>query len=476
MRKVLLFIVFLAFLAGGACRVQINLDAPDLLIRLVSTPTQPVSSPTFSSSGEIEPSPATPTALPPTSTSSPTATNTPTELPTATFTPTPTLRPTASALQLQVFDELWQVINEDYLYPDFNGLDWQVVRAEYQQRIQEGLSPDEFYQAMFEMVTLLGDEHSIFFSPEQVAAEESEFAGEYQFVGIGIMTKIVPEHQRVTILLIFPGSPAEQAGLQLHDSILAVDGQPIIDEDGDQRDRLLRGPEGAPVTLTVQTPGEDPRQVTLVRRKIQATTPVPYQVLTSPEGKRIGYLVLSTFNDNGIPRKVRQAMLEMQEDGNLQGLIIDNRHNTGGASNIFEAVLSFFENGRMGWYINRQGQESLAVRGRDIANSQRLPLVVLVGPGTASYGEIFSGILRDTQRAHLIGEQTEGNVEILSVYEFADGSRAWIAHDRFVPINHPQADWEVEGITPHEIVFSNWDEVTLFTDPVVNAALDHFDR
>ena len=126
--------------------------------------------------------------------------------------------------------------------------------------------------------------------------------------------------------------------------------------------------------------------------------------------------------------------------------------------------------------MTRDDKEALVVDGRNIAGSQQVPLVVLVGDGTASYGEIFSGILKDTQRAYLIGKTTAGNVEILYVYDFSDGSRAWIAHDRFQALNHPDQNWEETGIIPNLTVDSNWDQVTLQTDPAITAALEHFDR
>jgi C-terminal processing protease CtpA/Prc len=102
--------------------------------------------------------------------------------------------------------------------------------------------------------------------------------------------------------------------------------------------------------------------------------------------------------------------------------------------------------------------------------------VVLIGLDTASFGEIFSGILKDQDRATLIGKTTEGNVETLWGYDFEDGSRAWIAHDTFRPVNHPEDDWEKSGIVPHLTVDSAWDLVTFETDPVIQAALDYFDR
>jgi C-terminal processing protease CtpA/Prc len=96
--------------------------------------------------------------------------------------------------------------------------------------------------------------------------------------------------------------------------------------------------------------------------------------------------------------------------------------------------------------------------------------------GTASYGEVFAGVLKDLDRAYLIGETTGGNVETLWGYDFDDGSRAWIAHESFRPLNHPDENWEESGVVPHLTVLSNWDEVTVETDPAVIAALEHFDQ
>ena len=102
-------------------------------------------------------------------------------------------------------------------------------------------------------------------------------------------------------------------------------------------------------------------------------------------------------------------------------------------------------------------------------------MVVLVGPNTVSFGEIFSGILKDTHRAYLIGEKTDGNIEILWGYTFEDGSRAWIAHDTFRPVNHPEHDWEQTGIIPDLTIPVAWEEYSVKEDPAVQAALEYFD-
>lgn len=371
-----------------------------------------------------------------------------------------------------VFDELSRVINDKYLYPDFNGLDWNAVRDEYRARIEAGMTDDDFYLALSEMIARLGDEHSYFLSPQEVQQERARFVGEQEFVGVGIIMSAIPERDRAVIIVPFPDGPAAEAGLQPRDNILAVDGEPILDENGFLRD-VVRGPEGTSVTLTIQSPGQAPREVTLTRRPISGAVPVPYQVLEAPDGKRVGYMLVPTLNDSTVGEQVKLALLEMTKEASLDGLILDNRQNLGGADSVLISLLSYFTGGRLGYFVSRDGQRPLEVAKEDVNGSQQLPLVVLVGPETASYGEVLSGVLQDVQRAYLIGETTGGNVETLSGYDFSDGSRAWIAHESFQPINHPQEDWELDGIAPDQVIPVNWDEVSLQEDPAVHAAIDY---
>lgn len=415
---------------------------------------------------EASPPPFIPTAIPP-----PTAS----PAPTATLTPTSTPHPTPAAWQEDVFEDLWQTVHDEYLYPDFNGLDWSAIHSEYQMKIQSGLSEEQFYAAMREMITQLGDDHSVFLSPDEVRQEDAEFAGNNDYVGIGVLTKPVPERQRVTIILVFPGSPAEAAGLSAHDSILEVDGQPIFDGEVFHRE-LLRGRVGSKVELTVQTPGQGPRQVSLSRERVTGAVPVPFTELSSSTGKRIGYILLATFADETIDDQVGKALQALSEEGKLDGLILDNRQNGGGSDYVARGVLSYFTRGVVGYFFDRRQERRVVnIVGRDIHGSQDVPLVVLVGPDTVSFGEIFSGVLQDKGRAYLIGETTEGNIELLWGYDFEDGSRAWIAHESFRPRNHPDQDWEKTGIIPDREVISNWDEVSLETDPAIQAALEYLE-
>lgn len=469
LRAPVFLLLTILLLPALACQAFLKADqataTPTQLSDLLPAATQTAPATTLAQAATL--TPPTPTSIPPSTTPTPAP-------PTATALPSPTPSPIPSDLQLQVFESLWQAVNEDYLYPDFNGLDWQAIHEEYRQRIEAGLSNEEFYLAMDEMIYRLGDDHSIFLSPSEGADEDARLTGEYDYIGIGVLNSAIPERQRVTIILVFPGSPAEQAGLAAHDSILAVDGEPILDEDGLRR-TTLQGVEGTTVTLTVQTPGQEPRQVVVTRRRINGEMPVPYEIVNTPDGKRIGYILVATFNDSTVGKQVKEALLAMTANAPIDGLILDDRLNGGGVNTVFRSTLMFFTHGVLGYFVNRLGEQPLTVIGENVNGSQDVPLVVLVGGETASFGEIFAGILKDISRAYLIGEPTKGNVEILWVYDFADGSRAWIAHDSFRPYYHSDQYWEQTGVKPDRLVRSRWDEVILDTDPVVHAALDYFD-
>ena len=417
-----------------------------------------------------------PTHLPttsPTLTASPTPTSIPASLtPTAISTETPTPTPIPLDSQLSIFEELWSIVNDTYVYPDFNGLDWSAIHDEYSQKITTCLTNDQFYLEMSVLISRLGDDHSFFLDPQQASQQANEFQGKHDYVGIGVMVSAVPARQRAVILAVFPGGAAQVAGLQPRDSILAVDGTSIVDKSGFLQD-IVRGPEGTGITMTVQTPGEMPRDLHLTRERVIGDYPLLHRVLNTADGKRIGYILLITFEDGTVDEKVSSAIQDMSAEAPLDGIILDNRMNNGGSSAVLEPTLSYFAGGDLGYYINHGDQRPLHITLNDVSGSSQLPLVVLVGSGTASFGEIFAGILQDIGRAYLIGTATDGNVEILWGYDLEGGSQLWLANETFRPLNHLNQDWEKSGIIPDLTVSADFDEYTLENDPAVLAALDY---
>ena len=105
-----------------------------------------------------------------------------------------------------------------------------------------------------------------------------------------------------------------------------------------------------------------------------------------------------------------------------------------------------------------------------VHNFAKVPLVILVSKNTVSYGEVFAGALRDIGRAKVVGQTTAGRVETLHGYTFADGSKAWIAKERFDPINS-HTDWQAGGVWPDVEAHAEWDEFTFENDPALVVAL-----
>jgi C-terminal peptidase prc len=383
--------------------------------------------------------------------------------------PTPSVqanRPIDQKTQLHIFDEVTKVISDVYVYPNFNANDWQEIAAAHRAKVAEGLSTEAFYNDLQGLVNELGDNHSRFDSPVDVAESQAELAGTSQFVGIGILA--VPDQlkNRIDIGGLFPGSPAEHSGLKIHDSILSVDGLPLV-QDGAVYTYRVRGPECSAERLTVQSPGQSPRDVWVMRHSIQGDLPVDARLVNTTDGSRIGYIMLPSFFDEKIPGEVADALKKF---GTLDGLIIDNRLNGGGSSDVVEPVLSYFASGGMGSFRSRVSSRPFTIQANPIANSQTVPLVVLVGMDTASFGEIFSGILQDQGRAKLVGQHSAGNVEILHGYNFEDGSTLWIAEETFDPSNR-HTNWEHTGVIPDVQAYAPWDSFTFDNDPAVLAAV-----
>jgi len=383
--------------------------------------------------------------------------------------PTPYLQANpeiSTEMQKQVFNDVVHIVEEVYVYPDFNGVDWEGLKARHKAEIDAGLTTEKFYEDIQTLVFELNDDHSGLESPVEVAASDAQLAGTDDFVGIGVFIVPMIEKNSISVIFTFPNSPAEHAGIKPHDSILFADGNPII-QDGQERTQLVRGPECSAVLLTVQSPGEAPRQLMLVRERISGSTVVDYSLLPTQDGSRIGYIFLPTFFDETVPGQVRAAL---ESFGNLDGLILDNRMNGGGSSTVVEPLLSYFTSGTVGSMVSRSQNNSIVITPDPINNSQTVPIVVLVGQDTVSYGEIFSGALRDLGRAQIVGQPTLGNVEILHGYSLSDGSRLWIAEDTFVPV-HSTENWEITGIVPDVVAFADWDTFTLEDDPGVLAAV-----
>jgi carboxyl-terminal processing protease len=369
---------------------------------------------------------------------------------------------------LSILRELGNVVEKNYVYPDYNGKNWNEIEARYRSEIEAGLNTQSFYDEMSKMITELGDEHSFFLSPAQVKESDDELKGDVNFVGVGIYGEPDFARQRLIVISTYPGSPAEHAGIQDHDSILFIDKHPVKED----FTTLLRGPQCSAVMLTVQSPGEAPRDVMLVRYAIQGDIPIESRLVPTTDGSKIGYIFLPSFFDETLPGQIKNALNEF---GPLDGLILDLRMNGGGSSSVTYPILEYFIHGKLGQFVSRDESRPLEIKANEIQNSQSVPLIVMVSKDTVSFAEIFAGIMKDSGRAKIVGETSLGNVEVLHGFDFEDGSQVWLAAETFHSA-FSNTNWEETGIIPDVQAYAAWDTFYFDTDPSVKAAVEILDH
>jgi C-terminal peptidase prc len=379
--------------------------------------------------------------------------------------PSSSVPPATTASQMSVFNALRQAVIDKYVDPAYNGKDWNAITAKYAAYIAAGLSDTDFSRAMKSMVTELGDDHSYFETPQEVADQQAQIDKGANYVGVGVLAINVGPAKHATLIAVFPGSPAANAGLRAHDVILDVNGLPPLDLAGNNN---LRGPAGSVAAVRVQRGAAAPFTLNITRGSVTGGIPVDYCVVP---GTRIGYILIPTFLDNSIPGQVRTALQKMTSDGPLSGLVLDNRMNGGGLGSVTQAVLGFFTSGTQGTQVGRTTTNAFNVTAENVGGSQSVPLVVLVDADTVSFGEISSGVLQRSGRATVIGRTTNGNVENLTSFTFADGSRAWLATLTFQPNGLLAGIWEDTGIVPTISAPTRWDLFSELDDPALAKAL-----
>ncbi|HLO32766.1 MAG TPA: S41 family peptidase [Anaerolineales bacterium] len=440
----------------------LSLLACNFVTQMVLPPTAtPTATATVTASLTPTTVPLKPAFIPPECASTPLATVAPDSAVQA----TPEFKVTeiSQAEQSRILKDLEDIIQNVYVYPNYNGKDWNEIKARYEAKVKAGMDTQSFYDQMHTMIQELGDDHSFFLSPAEVQETEAELKGDIQFVGVGIYGEPDFDKHHVIVISTFPGSPAAYGGIQEHDSILMIDHRPITEDYSDH----LRGPQCSAVVLTIQSPNEAPRDVMLLRYAIEGSIPIDARLVPTTDGSKIGYIFIPSFFDETIPEQVQNALNKF---GRLDGLILDVRLNSGGSSSVVYPILGFFIHGKLGEFVSRSDSRPLDIQPDEIQNSQTVPLIVMVSKDTVSFGEIFAGVLQDSGRAKIVGDTSLGNVEVLHGFDFEDGSQVWLAAETFHSA-FSNANWEQTGIIPDVEASAGWDTFYFETDPSIAAAV-----
>lgn len=282
---------------------------------------------------------------------------------------------------------------------------WEAWNIVHQKFVNQPVDDTALMQgAIRGMLAALNDKQTFYMDPTVYESETTSLAGEYQGIGAYVDTK----GTYLTIVKPIEGSPAEAAGLQPGDQIIAIDNQDMTGFTPEEARQKVLGPEGSTVDLTVTRAGEsEPLHFVVTRARINVPS-VTGKMLDNG----IAYIDINTFGDK--TTQEMQSKLDELLAQNPKGIILDLRFNPGGYLTSAVDVLSeFIDHGVV--VIEQYGdgtRDTYNAHGNGKATD--LPIVVLINEGSASASEIVAGALQDYGRAKLVGVQSygKGSVQI----------------------------------------------------------------
>ncbi len=333
-------------------------------------------------------------------------------------------------------DEVWQILNQNYVDGSFNHQDWKAIRQQYLSHKYS--SKQQAYTGIREMVAKLGDRYTSFFDPQEFKALNSDLSGNLS--GVGLQLAENEKTQALTVVAPIEGTPAFKAGILPNDVIVQINNQPTKGLKIDEAVKRILGPVGTKVLLTIQR-GQQAQTFKLTRANI-AIHPVTYNTQTTSTGK-IGYIRLPEFTQTAAA-EMHQAIQALEKQ-QVQGYVLDLRADPGGLLDASLQIASMWlKQGAIVSLVNRdQVKNSYNATGHPLTNK---PLVILVNQGSASASEILAGALQDDNRAKLVGTRTFGKGLVQAVQPLEDGSALKVTIAKYYTpkgrdINHV-------GITP----------------------------
>ncbi len=337
-----------------------------------------------------------------------------------------------------VVDEVWQIVNREYVDTTFNKVDWQSVRQTLLDK--NYTSRQQAYQAITVALKQLNDPYTRFMDAEAYKELTTQTTGELS--GIGVRLEVNKQTQNLTVVEPIANSPAFRGGLKAGDQILAIDSKPTRNMSIEAASNLIRGETGTPITLRVARQGISEFNLRLVRARIEVPT-VRYAV--RQEGKdRIGYLRLQEFNAHAASQ-MRQSINDLKSQ-QVNAFVLDLRGNPGGLlQSSIEIARMWLDKGSIVRTVGRQGNATESTASQSALT--QLPLVILVDRSSASASEILAGALKDNRRATVVGNPTFGKALVQSVQSLSDGSGLAVTVAHYYTPNG--TDISRKGIAPH---------------------------
>ena len=259
------------------------------------------------------------------------------------------------------------------------------------------------------------DPYSSYMSPELFRDMQTDTRGE--FGGLGI--EIGMEAGVVKVISPIDGTPADEAGIKAGDFIVKIDGEQVQGKTLMESVKLMRGPVGTSIKLTIRRKNVKKALEFEVERKIIEVKSVKAKLIG--KRKNIAYVRLKSFNENSDNQLIDNIKI-FENNNNPLGYVIDVRNNPGGLLAQAIRITDFFlDDGEIVSTKGRKRSETRKFFAKSGDGISGKPIIILINNGSASASEILAGALKDHKRAILIGETSYGKGSVQSIIPLKNG-------------------------------------------------------
>lgn len=298
------------------------------------------------------------------------------------------------------------------------------------------------------MVDALGDKWSYYLTAEEYVTHMEQMNNAY--VGIGITISGSKDGSGVEVLKVESNGPAQDAGIQVGDLIVGVEGQDVSEMTTTQMRNLVRGKEGTFVVLTISRAGET-FDLSVERRTVE-TAVASGQMLEN----NVGLVTIYNFDSRCASESI--AVIEDLLAQGAEGLIFDVRNNPGGYKDEMVKLLDYLlPEGPLFRSEDYKGQTQVD---ESDATSLEIPMAVVVNEGSFSAAELFAAALSEYDWATIVGTKTSGKGYFQVTYQLRDGSAVGLSIGKYTTPNGvslqdvgivPDVVAEVDKETDHKI-------------------------
>jgi len=354
--------------------------------------------------------------------------------------------------------------NELYEKIDLFGEVLEKIKKDYVDDVNQSKMMDSAINGVLQSL----DPYSAYMSPELFKEMQTDTRGE--FGGLGI--EIGMESGVVKVISPIDDTPAAKAGIKAGDYIVKIGDNQVQGKSLMEAVKLMRGPVGTSIELTVRRKNiKKPLKFKIIRKIIEIKS-VNSEILG--KSKNLGYIRLKSFNENS-DKQFLDIVKQFEKNSKIEGYILDLRNNPGGLLTQAINITDFFLND--GEIVSTKGRKASETRKFFAKKGDQIkgkPIIVLINYGSASASEILAGALKDHKRAIILGENSYGKGSVQSIIPLGNGGGMRLTISKYYL---PSGDSISEvGVTPDIVVEETGDDFKINSknDNQLNYALKLF--